>query len=37
MIELEKYKAGHTEKTLGYSYFVPAYINNIFGFAGHFR
>lgn len=28
MIELEKYKAGHTEKSLGYSYFVPSEIND---------
>jgi len=28
MIELEKYKAGHIEKTMGYNYFVPTEINN---------
>ncbi|MDD4516591.1 Fic family protein [Massilibacteroides sp.] len=27
MIELEKYQAGHFEKTLGYKYFVPTTIN----------
>src|ERR1035441_7774814 len=27
MIELETYKAGHFEKGLGYSYFVPGKIN----------
>lgn len=28
MIELEKYQAGHLEKTSGYKYFVPKYIND---------
>jgi len=28
MIELEKYQAGHFEKTLGYKYFVPNRIND---------
>lgn len=28
MIELEKYQSGHFEKTLGYQYFVPTYIND---------
>lgn len=28
MIELEKYQSGHYEKSLGYKYFVPSYIND---------